>query len=132
MVVARTLCRHEMSCGSPRIECQGDSSGLMSCTGSIRAVDYQDCFEDIQPDVQQLLGCSLVDAAYVDRFEACVNALADLPCETQAQVDERARQAEMGISTEKPVPAACEGVLESPDGCPGPQPTRSKADPGGP
>lgn len=128
-IAAQAICAHDARCGHLSISCEGsgmaggnggDATSTMTCTGTIRPVSRDDCYADASEDIAQLLTCAAPTADQIDILETCFDMLASVPCVTQAQADERARAAEMGVSppaTE--FPAACALLAEPPPGCQG-------------
>jgi hypothetical protein len=119
--VAAAICKKAAACGNPSAECSagGSSSGgstTTTCTATLRTVEYADCYEDAQPDIEELLSCPSLTAEYVDRLEACANDYAQIRCVTQGDLDAWV-QAPQGDPPRLPKPPSCEGIEEGPPGC---------------
>jgi hypothetical protein len=129
-IAAQAVCAHDARCGRVSITCTGtgtaggsssDAAPTMTCLGTIQGISRDDCYTDANEDIAELLTCAAPTPAQIDTLETCFDMLASVPCVTQAEADERARAAEMGISPPaKEVPAACALLAEPPPGCQGP------------
>ena len=127
-IAAQAVCAHDARCGRVSISCEGSGAAggnggtaSTTCVGTIRPVSRDDCYADANEDIAQLLTCAAPTADQIDMLETCFDMLASVPCVTQAEADERARAAEMGVSPPgKEVPAACALLAEPPPGCQGP------------
>ncbi len=131
-IAAQAVCAHDAHCGRVVITCSGggsaggsgsDAGPTMTCTGTIQPTSRDDCYADASEDIAQLLTCAAPTAEQVDTLETCFDTLAAEPCVTQAEADERARAAEMGISPPTmEVPPACDLIANPPATCQSPPP----------
>jgi hypothetical protein len=127
-VAAKAICTHMAQCGGYAVTCMsggaagGSGSGgpapSTTCSATFKPGNFDDCFNDAKPDIEQLLSCSALTAADVDMLETCFNELDAQECETQAEADARAQAAETGASTPQPqIPSACALLRDPPAGC---------------
>jgi hypothetical protein len=131
-IAAQAVCAHDARCGRVVITCSGGGSAggngsaaapTTTCTGTIQPTSGNDCYADVSPDIAELLTCAAPSAEQVDTLEICFDTLAAEPCVTQAEADERARVAEMGVSPPKmEVPPACDLIANPPATCQSPPP----------
>ena len=131
-IAAEAVCAHDARCGHVVITCMGsgtaggsgsDAAPTMTCMGTIEKPSRDDCYADASGDLAELLTCAAPTAEQLDVLETCFDMMAALPCVTQAEADERARAAEMGVSPPaEEIPAACALIAEPPPACQGPPP----------
>lgn len=112
-IAAKAICQTAVKCGSVRISCAGGGSNTgetvpTTCTGSIEPISYDECFADARPDLEKVLGCRAFTSDEEAIIEDCINAMAGASCTTQAEADELARRAEMGLGgTGRQPPPSC-------------------------
>jgi hypothetical protein len=127
-LAARAICGRDARCGRPSVTCSGGGSAgssgsdgsapTITCEGKIAPVSYNDCYADASEDIAQVLTCASLTAEQIDTLEMCFDMVAAQPCTTQAEVDARARDSEMGISPQPDVlPAACALFMNPPGNC---------------
>jgi hypothetical protein len=127
-IAAQAVCGQAARCGGVTIACMGGGTAggsgsdaappSMHCEATIEPISRDACVADASGDIEELLSCPTLTAEQVDTLETCFDALAAQPCITQAEADERARAAEVGISPPADeTPAACALLKEPPPGC---------------
>ena len=119
-LAATAICSQVARCGTVRILCSGGSDGTTTnadCTATITPETHASCYEDVRPDIEQLLSCPGLMAAQIDTIELCVNALARASCLTQAQADALAAQVESGVVVDLDPPECA--FLNDPNWAPG-------------
>jgi hypothetical protein len=125
---ARAICARDARCGRPVVTCSGGGSAgssgsdgsapTMTCVGTIAPVSYDDCYADASGDIAEVLTCGSFTTEQIDTLEMCFDMVSAQPCVTQAEVDARARDSEMGISPPPEVlPAACALFMNPPTNC---------------
>ena len=87
------------------------------CTATITPETHASCYEDVRPDIEQLLSCPGLTPAQIDMIEVCVDATARAACLTQAQADAAAAQAESGVVVDLDPPECA--FLNDPNWAPG-------------
>jgi hypothetical protein len=110
-VSAEAICNQSVRCGAVSYECSSDGQ-TTTCTGTIEPVQYQECYLDLEPEMRgDFEGCELTEAQALQAND-CVNAMADAPCLTQAQVDANAAAREVGDDPPYggELPVACEQI----------------------
>ncbi|MEO5768446.1 MAG: hypothetical protein ABIS92_08850 [Polyangia bacterium] len=114
---AEAICQTAAKCGAVRVSCSGSGSTTggadpTTCTGSIDPVSYDECYADAKPDLEKDLGCRAFTPDEEAIIEDCINALASASCATQAEADEDARRAQMGLAGTSRQPASCAQLNE--------------------
>jgi hypothetical protein len=127
-LAAQSFCGREARCGHAVVTCMGGGSAggsgsdaappTMTCVGTIEKPSREDCTEDANEDLTDLLTCIAPTAEQLDILEICFDTLAAQPCVTQAEADAKARAAETGASPPPDdVPAACALLDDPPAAC---------------
>ena len=108
-LAATAVCGQVARCGSVAIICTSGGDGTTTttteCTATITPETHASCYEDVRPDIEQLLSCPALTPAQIDMIEVCVDATARAACLTQAQADALAAQAEVsggGVDLDPP------------------------------
>ena len=119
-LAATAVCGQIARCGSVAIICSGGGDGTTfttECTATITPETHASCYEDVRPDIEQLLSCPTLTAAEIDMIELCVDATARASCLTQAQADALAAQVQAGASVDLDPPECA--FLNDPNLAPG-------------
>lgn len=116
--IATALCEQEVECGNVIIDCS-QTDGVFECTGTIEPAEFGACYEDLREDILgDLRDCDLT-AAEEQIVEDCMNAMVELDCISQAELD--AYVAELNAGNDPgalgSTPAACIQTAELFEGC---------------
>ncbi len=137
--IADTMCKHMEVCPQATFECSSTPDGPTTCTGELVSMTYNECYQDLQPDIQEDLEQVELTADQEQLVNDCVNGMLAQDCMTQAELDEIVDAMNRGEDPDwgEDYPAACEEMdqifgdeinAELQPGCPpsnaGPYPAR--------
>jgi len=107
--LADTMCQHWETCGQASFECSSSVDGPTVCTGEVVFQDYNECYQEVHPDILDDLEQVELTAAEEQLVNDCVNAMLAQKCLTQADVDEIVDAMNRGEEPdwEEDMPAAC-------------------------
>lgn len=114
--IADTMCRHMETCGQATFECSSSGPGgdPPLCSGEVIYPEYNECYQEIQPDILDDLEQVDLTAAQEQLVNDCVNAMVAQDCLTQSDVDEIVDAMNRGEEPDwgEDYPAACEQMDE--------------------
>jgi hypothetical protein len=119
------LCDWGVECGGYEIECTAGappdgSAGTVACSATQKPMAYTECREEVDEEREDITRClGLFNDEEVAKIDACITAMVNVPCRTQAELDAYAERVAAGdYDTEiVPTPAECEGTEELFDRC---------------
>ncbi len=120
--VAEAVCDWTARCGEPSVECDGSSSGDLTCTGTIEEVSFAECYGDIHPEVLADLRCRELTSEQARLVNDCINGMVSQDCVTMAEIEEQASIIEAGGEPPdlREIPPECELLEDVFTGCPDP------------
>jgi hypothetical protein len=109
--IADKVCEQSAECGLITISC-GGAGEEFSCTGTIEPDDYQECYDELEPDIREDFERCDLTAAQEQRVEDCINALLGQSCVSQSELDAYVDEINAGNEPEwpRPFPTECAGI----------------------
>ncbi len=109
--IADTMCEHYETCGQASFSCSSSPNGQDPvCTGELEYMDYDECYQEVKPDILDDLEQVELTAAEEQLVNSCINAMVAQPCMTQADVDDMVEAMNNGEEPDwdDEIPVECE------------------------
>jgi len=114
--IADTMCQQMAVCGQASFECSSSGPGgdPPVCSGELTFVTYNECYQEIHPDILADLEQVELTPAQEQLVNDCMNGMLARNCMTQADVDEIVDALNRGEEPdwEEDLPASCDQMEE--------------------
>ncbi len=110
--IADTMCKHMEACPQAVFECSSTPDGPATCSGELEYITYNECYQDVHPDILENLEQVELTVAQEQLVNDCINGMIAQDCMPQAELDDIVDAMNRGEEPEweDDYPAACEQV----------------------